>query len=130
MILSENRLSLFGIMRTPATGLMPFLVRLELRLQRGELGERRIRIGLSAASLFRIDPLARLVAAVLEVAASAFAARTAILPVAIRTLTAAALTRRRTAGALLGLVAWFAPGAASVTRAVVAPFGLRRLASG
>ena len=89
-------------------GLVPFLVRLELRLQRGKLGERRIRIGLSAAPLLRIDPLARLVSAVLEIAAPALAARTAILPVAIRALAAAAFALRRTAGALLGLVAAFA----------------------
>src|SRR5258708_3259073 len=82
-------------------GSRPFLVAFELRLQGGELGERRIRIGLAAAALFgRIAPLARLIAAaaiaILEIAPSAFAARAAILTVAIWRIATAALALRRT----------------------------------
>src|SRR5689334_17346128 len=93
---------LFGIM------LLSFLARLELFLQRGELGEGRVRVGLPAA-FFRIDPLARLAAiAILEVA-PAFAARTivsAVIAVAIRPLTAAAFALQRTAFPLRPITAF------------------------
>lgn len=107
--------------------LTPLLAGLELFFQRGQFGERRIRIGLSAAPVLWIDPLARLTAiAVLEIA-PAFTARAAILAIAIRALAAAALTRGRTPFPL-GLVTAFASVAACVTRlAIVTLFGLRSL---
>src|SRR4051812_30857090 len=85
------------------------LVSLKLRLERRKLGERRIRVGLSAAPLLRIDPLARLVAtiAILEIAPAAFAARATIRTVALplRTIAATALALLRTAiVAPLGLI--------------------------
>ena len=73
----------------------PFLVALELRLQGGELGERRIRIGL-APPLLRIDPLACFTAVPILEVAPALAPRT-IPALAIRSFAAPALTLRRTA---------------------------------
>ena len=74
---------------------------LKLRLQRGELGEGRIGIRLPA-TLLRIDPLTRLAAIPILEIAPAFAARSAILTIAIGTLAAAALALLRASfGALL-----------------------------
>src|SRR4051812_23003795 len=101
------------------------LFRLELFLQRGELGERRVRIGL-AAPFLRIDPLARFATvAILEIAPALAARTVAALPV--RAVAAAALTLLRTGFAVGPLALGSIPSVAgALVRTVRLRLGHRR----
>src|SRR5262245_38705403 len=110
------------------------LVGFQLLLERRELGERRVRVGLAAsAPVLRIDPLARLAVAVtiaiLEVAA-ALAARTVLGPIALGAIAAAAIALTRPPFGTLRPVGPLAAIAPLARRTPLVPLGARCTALG